>query len=438
MVATATDTEALVSVAEDDKECHAALSSKRWLIAIVGLLSLGLCSTVLYLRTSSSSLEVAVYGGRSPSELHLDAKERRVRMLLDSRINHRAVRQAMCAIDVQEVVFRLMDGSVNVANAVEQECKHAATNVDQERCAAVIMNAIWAYTRATACIAAAVSDCAKQINKRAECAAVVQHILASLEIIGGGSLWADLACHGEFMHPYDGRRLGQDAHSFRRTSQSLEAYYPRRSENSSHVASAQWPPLIPHHGRLLHAKRHFDRVLSTLPAFAANDSSFSGVMGLNEVHDPAGHHVNKGRVTTECITQASLVAVYLQRAAVSITHSVTNCAKESVTGREGKVTCSAGIIDLLGELAVVAAFLSAVTNSCAEVAGHGNEPGVCGYGSAAIVAGVFEATAEGMDIKKDCTMDSDMKKTGVDETNVSTVRSASPFPDPQSLMIKPS
>lgn len=321
-------------------------------------------------------------------------------------VNRPVVKPVECAMDVEEVIFRLMDAGSNVANAVDQECKHDVTGLAKQKCAAIIMNALWAFILAFANIAATISDCAASIQPPAECAATSQRFVGALTILSGCSLWADLACNGNFADPY--------------------------VNPASHGG-------IPNHDRLLKEKEQFDSVVAGLSKETGNKSLRKlavlpsefieiehGSQGLESVssnhsdHDEHSasrvleHEEHKGhnvdRAISECVTQVALAAVYLQRASVRIAHSVTDCVPASA-GEDGKLRCTVDIMDMLGAFAVTGAFVSGSANSCAEITGHGNEKGTCGYGAAGVIGGAFESVAEGAEFVESCET-SDMARQG--------------------------
>lgn len=243
-----------------------------------------------------------------------------------------------CAFNVWAAVDSLGFASVNI-NAASKDCKTQKTNAGRTTCTEDITGVLGAFADVASFLSASASDCAKELNNKAYCAADSAGLVSALTAIGNSAAMMRNYCRDSKAIAADaesvGRLLGEYAAS-RPDAAGSNWSVPESSNETARLAST----------RLLVDDR---KLLPPDPVLQAAKAARSAEIA-------------------ECVFDVTFVCQLLGRAGLAIHAAAKDCSdfQLKVNGEAGKKVCTVDLTGVIGSFVGVGQFLSMSVVKCPE------------------------------------------------------------------------
>lgn len=263
-----------------------------------------------------------------------------------------------CAFNVWAAVDSLGFAAVNI-NAASKDCKTQKTNVDKTVCTEDITGVLGAFADIASFLSASASDCAKQLNNKAYCAADSSGLVSALSAIGNSAAMMHDYCRDsnvtavqtalsgssparllrEFVAVHDDTadaEVALDDHAADANRRVLESY-----NETVRLAKLPVSPVV----RQEMDQQTLLKLKAASEAKAARDAEIA-----------------------ECVFDVTFVGQLLGRAGLAIHAAAKDCSdfQLKVNGEAGKKVCAVDLSGVIGSFVGVGQFLSMTVVKCPE------------------------------------------------------------------------
>lgn len=249
---------------------------------------------------------------------------------------------AACTFDVWGAIDSLGFAGLNV-NAASKECKIQHLDLQKTVCTATVAGVHATFADVASFLSSAASDCAKDLNNPAYCAADSSGLVSAL---------ANIAVSAANMHAVCPRATLNDA-------LEIGVDVSRRLSEFRKVTDAT---------RLSNLSDSFIRELPAAP-LQVQEEEFRKTLSLDELHtlkDAAKRsNVRKAEIT-ECVFNAHFSAQLLGRAILAINSGAKDCTEFNfkINGEVGQKVCAVDLGGVIGSFVSMGQFLSALSSKC--------------------------------------------------------------------------
>lgn len=248
---------------------------------------------------------------------------------------------AACTFDVWGAIDSLGFAGLNV-NAASKECKHQHLDLQKTICTATVAGVHATFADVASFLSSAASDCAKDLNNPAYCAADSSGLVSALANIAVSAANMNAACPRSVLN--EGLEIGVDVE--RRLSEFRHFTDPTSLRNLS------------------------DRIRE-LPAapHQVQEEEFRKTLSLDQLHTlkdaERRSNVRKAEIT-ECVFNAHFSAQLLGRAILAINSGAKDCTDFNfkINGEVGQKVCAVDLGGVIGSFVSMGQFLSALSSKC--------------------------------------------------------------------------